>query len=207
MSILSGQPFWSPTVDHLLLPFGASLPGLAGPVLHAVLCPQNGLAQLISWVVLVAFGSLLGSRWVPMSFCIALTVLEGMFCLGMIWRMDPFRMPRSFCVAQAILIHVSTYVLTGLSMAFCIATNFHILRPKTWANLEQSLRWRKVYPATISVVQIALNLHFDAIQPTDEMHCDASDPLSASRRSIFRILPIVLPVPRVGRRSVKGIAT
>ncbi|KAJ7096774.1 hypothetical protein B0H15DRAFT_1019764 [Mycena belliarum] len=146
------------------------------------------IGTVISWVVLVAFGSLLGSRWVPMSFCIALTVLEGMFCLGMIWRMDPFRMPRSFCVAQAILIHVSTYVLTGLSMAFCIATNFHILRPKTWANLEQSLRWRKVYiipvivyPATISVVQIALNLHFDAIQPTDEMHCDASDPLSVTR--------------------------
>ncbi|KAJ7096780.1 hypothetical protein B0H15DRAFT_774172 [Mycena belliarum] len=179
------------------------------------------IGTVISWVVLVAFGSLLGSRWVPMSFCIALTVLEGMFCLGMIWRMDPFRMPRSFCVAQAILIHVSTYVLTGLSMAFCIATNFHILRPKTWANLEQcvfplfplrtntrarSLRWRRVYiipvivyPATISVVQITLNLHFNAIQPTDEMHCDASVAVGASCHYIHPSLPLrgpSLPVCR-----------
>ncbi|KAJ7484726.1 hypothetical protein FB451DRAFT_983907, partial [Mycena latifolia] len=162
-----------------------------------------------SWVVLMAFGSLLASRWVPMCFCIALTVLQGMFCLGMIWRMDPFRMPRSFCLAQTILMQISTYVLTGLSMAFCIATSFHILKPKTWANIEQtntpgrSLKWRPiyilpvvVYPLANAVVQIALNIKFDAIQPTDEMHCDASDPLWV--RLVAHTFPAVfLLVPTV----------
>ncbi|KAJ7145363.1 hypothetical protein C8R43DRAFT_853921, partial [Mycena crocata] len=141
------------------------------------------VGTIFSWMVLMALGTLVGSRWVPLCWCLALTVMEGMFCLGMIWRMDPRSMPRAFCVGQTIIIEVAMYVHGGFSMAFCIGTNLHILKPKTWGNLEQSFKWRPiyilpviVYPLVTSVVQIALVFKFDAIQPSDGMHCDATDP-------------------------------
>ncbi|KAJ6590567.1 hypothetical protein DFH09DRAFT_207619 [Mycena vulgaris] len=158
------------------------------------------VGTVCSWIVLMAFGSLLGSRWVPLAFSIALTVLEGTFCLGMIWRMNPRDMPPAFCVAQAILMQISIYVLTGLGMAFCIATSFHILKPKTWGNLEQSLKWRPIYilpvviyPLLNILVQLVLNHQYDAIQPTDDMHCDASHPLWV--RLISHTLPALLHLP------------
>ncbi|KAJ7695483.1 hypothetical protein B0H17DRAFT_1056009 [Mycena rosella] len=168
------------------------------------------LGTVCSWIVLMVFGISLGSRWVNISFGFALTVLQGMFCLGMIWRMNPSSMPPAFCLAQTIVMEIATYVLAGLSMAFCIATSLHILKPKTWGNLEQSITWRPiyiipvvVYPLLNSALQITLNLKFDAVRASDDMHCDASDPLWV--RLIAHTVPALCLLPPTVYFSVISI--
>jgi hypothetical protein len=57
-------------------------------------------------------------RGLPVMYCVGITIFEAIFCLGkfiyvtpfyqiqmtltgMIWRMDPFLMPRVFCIGKA----------------------------------------------------------------------------------------------------------
>ncbi|KAJ7512037.1 hypothetical protein B0H11DRAFT_2182505 [Mycena galericulata] len=134
--------------------------------------------------MLMAVGSWVGSRCLRLSFSLALIVLQLMFCLGMIWHMDPFAMPREFCLAQAILMNVFFYVMAGLGMAWCIQTASHIKKPKSWGNIEETFKWLPiyilpviVYPLLNTVVLVTLVLKYDAVQPTDGMYCDATDPL------------------------------
>ncbi|KAJ6631162.1 hypothetical protein B0H10DRAFT_1773376 [Mycena sp. CBHHK59/15] len=173
-----------------MLPFALKIVWLVLAVLGTIIC----------WAMLSAFGAAVGSRWAPLCYCLALTVLEGMFCLGMIWRMDPFLMPRAFCIAQTILMEVSNFCVAGICMTFNLSTSLFVLKPKTWGNVDQcvwrhvfrlranaqrrAFKWRTiyifpliVYPLFSSIVQIALILKYNAIQPTDDMNCDASDPL------------------------------
>jgi len=37
---------------------------------------------LSSWIVMYAFGRVIGQRWAPMSYCAGNTILQGIFCLG-----------------------------------------------------------------------------------------------------------------------------
>ncbi|KAJ7136047.1 hypothetical protein C8R44DRAFT_392321 [Mycena epipterygia] len=139
---------------------------------------------IATWLVQMALGTLWGNRKAPLVFLISLTINQGMFCLGMIWRMDPFSMPRAFCIAQAILIQCSIYGLTASAMTFLVAANFHIRKPKGWGSPERTFTWHPiyilplaVYPLVNSVLYIALVLKYDAIQPTNDFQCDASHPL------------------------------
>ncbi|KAJ7207121.1 hypothetical protein GGX14DRAFT_636349 [Mycena pura] len=175
-----------------MLPFALKL-------VWCVLCTSGTIG---SWMTVMALGSSLGSMWASLSFCIGLTVWEGMFCLGMIWRMDPLRMPRAFCVAQTVLMEISIYVLGGLTTSFCIATSLHILKPKKWGDVAASFRWRSiyiipavVYPVVASAVQLTLVFKFDAIHPTNDMHCDATGPLWV--RLVGHTIPLVLVIPSV----------
>ena len=69
----------------------------------------------------------------------------------MIWRMDPFLMPKSFCIgkyylnvatapcahpliAQTVLMGFSTFLLTGVSTAFSLATSLCVSKPKAWGD-------------------------------------------------------------------------
>ncbi|KAJ7207119.1 hypothetical protein GGX14DRAFT_636323 [Mycena pura] len=158
---------------------------------------------IASWTTIMALGSLPGPMWwATLSFCIALTILEGIFCLGMIWRMDPFAMPRAFCVAQTILMEASIFALGGINTAGCIATSLHVLKPKKWGDITASFKWRPIYiipavlcPVIASAIQITLVFKFDAIQPADDMHCDAIDPLWV--RLVAHVMSIVLFFPTV----------
>ena len=72
----------------------------------------------------------MGAKWVPSLYCIGNTLLQGMFCLGeislglslnfflshtlshfsgMIYRMDPFAMPRGFCIGRSQILRAMVY--------------------------------------------------------------------------------------------------
>ena len=105
--------------------------------------------------MLIPFARAVGAAWAPVLYCLAVTVLQGAFCLGeyffviciataplsvaqgMIYRMDPFSMPRSFCIAQTIIISTGAFIVAGTSMAFSLATYMTVLKPKTWGDGER----------------------------------------------------------------------
>ncbi|KAF9018122.1 hypothetical protein BDZ89DRAFT_960485 [Hymenopellis radicata] len=136
------------------------------------------------WVVLSAFAQTVGSFWGPMTYCVACTLLQLVFCIGMTWRMDPYRMPKAFCIAQTLLMGFGTFLITGVSTAFSIATCITVLKPKSWGSQEsRALVWRHIYalpmvvfPILASAVQIAVVLKLDAVKPSDDIQCDATDP-------------------------------
>ncbi|KDR72530.1 hypothetical protein GALMADRAFT_751821 [Galerina marginata CBS 339.88] len=135
------------------------------------------------WTVLLAFGRVVGSLWGPFLFGFGNLLLQGMFCLGMIYRMDPFAMPRSFCIAQTIIITSGVFVLTGVSSALSLATTMAVLKPKMWADGTRALRWRPIYvypavvfPIVASTIHAVLVLTLNSAHPSDDMHCDSTSP-------------------------------
>ncbi|KAJ6571747.1 hypothetical protein B0H19DRAFT_1130982 [Mycena capillaripes] len=139
------------------------------------------LGTFISVLSIMALGTSVGCRWAALYYCLGLLIDQGMFCLGIIWRMDPYSMPRAFCLAQAILMNVGMYMIGGTCLAFCIATFLHVMKPKQWGDISRSFQWRPIYilpiivfPLVSSAVRIVLLLKYDAVQPADGLHCDAS---------------------------------
>ena len=75
-----------------------------------------------SWLVLIAMAKVLELYWFTVAYCIAITLLEGIVCLGMllmnshkkmagsmhisgmVYRMNPFQMPQTFRYAQIAII-------------------------------------------------------------------------------------------------------
>ncbi|KAF9447826.1 hypothetical protein P691DRAFT_819389, partial [Macrolepiota fuliginosa MF-IS2] len=136
-----------------------------------------------SGVVLITFGRAVGAMWGPGAFTFGNVLLQGIFCVGMIWRMDPFLMPRSFCIAQTLLIGSAAFLLTGVASAFSMATSLAVLRPRNWGD-NTALQWRNIFllpvvifPILATIVQTVVVLKLDAVKPTDDLHCDSSDPL------------------------------
>jgi len=76
------------------------------------------------------------------------------------------------------------YIIGGFCLSFCIATSLHILKPKQWGDISKAFRWRLeyyfpviVFPLVAIAVRIVLILKYDAVQPFDGLHCDATHPL------------------------------
>ncbi|KAF8624982.1 hypothetical protein AX15_005615 [Amanita polypyramis BW_CC] len=111
-------------------------------------------------------------------------MMQGIFCLGLIWRMDPYQMPRGFCVAQTVVIATSAYILAAVASTFSGTMSLAVLRPRGWTHMSgAALEWRPlfsipviIFPSIATAVHIALLVKFDAVQPTDDLHCDASNP-------------------------------
>ncbi|KAE9397717.1 hypothetical protein BT96DRAFT_63333 [Gymnopus androsaceus JB14] len=145
------------------------------------------LSGLIScWAVLSAFALAVPcSYWLAILYCVGCTILQGIFCLGLIWRMDPFLMPRSFCIAQTLLTGFSTFLLTGVCATFSMVTSLTMLRPGIWnLSTSKTLAWHPSYTLTLvifpilaSAAQITAVFKLDAVQPTDNFSCDASKPI------------------------------
>lgn len=138
-----------------------------------------------SWIVLTAFSRAIGSYWGPMLYCVFATILQGIFCLGMVYDMNPYDMPPAFCKAQTFIIYYSSQSVTGVCAAFTMATTSAVVWPSSVVMTASStLAWRNRYLLPIVVfplgalaiaVPVLLSLH--AIQPTDDLHCDASHPI------------------------------
>lgn len=134
------------------------------------------------WIILGIIA--LNSRcfWAPLLYSIGCTIVEGIFCIGMRWQLNPFLMPPAFCIAQTILSSSGFFLATGVASAFAYEYVF-----KAKGSLESvsfSLPWRLlfmipviVYPISSSIVQIVLLLLLEAAQPTDDLQCDANHPL------------------------------
>ncbi|KAJ3558886.1 hypothetical protein NM688_g661 [Phlebia brevispora] len=142
-----------------------SLPGLLG-----------------SWATLPFFPSqLFLSGWVPLLYGVANTVLQGIFCLGLIWRMNPLEMPHAFCIAQTVLTQIAWACLSGLCASVSLSTAAVALNScpgffRTATRLPVTVTLVVVFPAIVLVLQLALLLKLDAVQPVNGMNCDASHP-------------------------------
>ncbi|KAL1743013.1 hypothetical protein HDZ31DRAFT_2487, partial [Schizophyllum fasciatum] len=148
---------------------------------------------LVCWVVFLAVGRALGNLWAPLSYLAACTTLQLTFLLGMIWRMDTHHMPKSFCIVQTTLFTLSDFMMTGIAVTFTCATAMCVIKPKTWGESQTStFKWRHQYlipvvvlPVVLTAVQTGLYIHFDAVQPSSAIHCDANDPIWHRRVRFF----------------------
>ncbi|KAF9239296.1 hypothetical protein BU15DRAFT_46861 [Melanogaster broomeanus] len=139
------------------------------------------------WLVLMIFSRAIGSHWGSVLYSVFATILQGVFCLGMIYDMNPFQMPKAFCMAQTIIIYYCAWSLTGICAAFTFATTSSVLWPSTMIRSASStLAWHNryyypilIFPLVCLSVTVPVLLKLDAIQPTDDMHCDASHPVAA----------------------------
>ncbi|KAH0834860.1 hypothetical protein J3R83DRAFT_10488 [Lanmaoa asiatica] len=153
------------------------------------------------WIVHYMFSRVTGSYWGPVLYCVFATLLEGIFCLGMVHEMDPFRMPKAFCIGervdlpaqppvepydavQTFVIYYSAWSLTGVSAAFTFATSSVVLWPPPVKRSAASiLAWKNkycfpiiVFPLACLSISLPVLLSVNAIEPTDDLHCDASHP-------------------------------
>ncbi|KAH7883421.1 hypothetical protein F5I97DRAFT_242028 [Phlebopus sp. FC_14] len=154
------------------------------------------------WTVLILLGRVVGSKWGPTLYSLSATMQHGMFCLGMIWEMDPYKMPRNFCIAQTFMIYYGSYSMTGICAAFTLITAGLVLCPSSMINpgkpvLSYQHKWCLpifIYPLVCLAVAVSVVLKLDAIQPADGMACDASNPIW-TRFLGYAGLPFLLAIP------------
>ncbi|KAL1742751.1 hypothetical protein HDZ31DRAFT_75296 [Schizophyllum fasciatum] len=149
------------------------------------------------WFVLIAWGRAIKATWAAIAYLIGLTLCEGVFCLGMIWEMDPSYMPWVLCVAQPIVIAFSTFLMTGLVTTFSCSTFIFI----TKRGRTTPLQWHPLYllplvafPVAATIVQATVVIKFDAITVQDGIQCDANDPLW-TRFLSYAGAPYILTIP------------
>lgn len=139
---------------------------------------------LSSWVALPAFTkSIARGIWLPIVYGGVNTVLQGVFCLGLIWRMDPFLMPKAFCIAQTSLMQLCWSCLAGCCLIASLSNAADAFRGRPSGRLLHSLSGRSchvvlvaIFPVVVFAVQLALLLRLDAVRPVDGLNCDASSP-------------------------------
>nr|GAT49955.1 predicted protein [Mycena chlorophos] len=161
------------------------------------------LSGIIPSVVgLIALGQCFSLEWATYSAALCITAIEGAFCLGFIWEMDPFKMPRAFCIAQTVTMHCASFFLVGITLALFYAATVHIIRPKRWVNIKTAFQWRKMYiflvilyPASMCAIQLSLMFALDAIQPADGLFCGPTNPLWI--RLTGEALPMTVLIPFV----------
>ncbi|KZP07405.1 hypothetical protein FIBSPDRAFT_939522 [Athelia psychrophila] len=151
-------------------------------VLKAVWFALCALGTVATWFVLWFLGKTINTYWLPILYCVGLTILEGIFCLGMIYHMDPYQMPRSFCLSQIFIISFSALLLTGVCLTAILAIYTVVIWPSSISVSPQSaLRWKWGYllpllviPVTFASAQLALVIKYDAYSPSDNIHCDVT---------------------------------
>ncbi|RDX54611.1 hypothetical protein OH76DRAFT_1340540 [Lentinus brumalis] len=160
---------------------------------------------LSSIAALPAFAQALDGYLIPGLYTATNLVLQGLFCLGMIWTMDPFEMPRTFCIMQPALSGVAWSFMTVITSCMTFATSYAILRPAggvpaSPAYIRSRLRWHHAclfmafIPMAAFAAYLVLVLRFDAVQPTDGMNCDATNPVWVRLLS-YAGVPLLLALP------------
>ncbi|KZP17087.1 hypothetical protein FIBSPDRAFT_781167 [Athelia psychrophila] len=152
--------------------------------LKAVWFALCALGTVTSWFVLWFLGKATNTYWLPILYCVGLTILEGIFCLGMIYHMYPYPMPRSFCLAQIFTISFSALLLTGVCIIVILAVFTTVIWPSSFnASPQSALRWKWGYlmpliviPVAFASAQLALVIKYDAYSPSDNIHCDVTGP-------------------------------
>ncbi|KAK7683204.1 hypothetical protein QCA50_013877 [Cerrena zonata] len=153
---------------------------------------------LSSWVALPAFISHAQSLWLPVLYSIANTVLQGMFCLGMIWKMDPSLMPHAFCEAQTALIHAAWTSIAGVCLlSTSSAAKFAHTGPLQWFpflnRYDTHIRiiFLGVLPALVFVLQLAILSGLNVDIAADGVFCDASNPAWVRLLGYAGIIPFI----------------
>ncbi|KAI0646392.1 hypothetical protein C8Q79DRAFT_667144 [Trametes meyenii] len=161
---------------------------------------------LSSLAAVPAFAYSLDGYLIPIFYGITNCMLQGLFCLGMIWEMNPLAMPRAFCIVQPALMSVSWSILTALTTCMTIATSLAVLRPAGGipacpAYIRRNVRWRPahlllliIFPLAALVAYLALSLRFNAVQPVDGLSCDVTMPVWIRLLS-YAGVPLLLALP------------
>ncbi|KAI0764870.1 hypothetical protein C8Q74DRAFT_1206177 [Fomes fomentarius] len=160
---------------------------------------------LSSAATLPAFADAMEGYLIPILYTSTNFVLQGFFCLGMVWKMNPIEMPRAFCVAQPSLLGFAWLCMTAITTVLALSTSYAILRPAggmpaTPAYIRSQLRWKPwclvmaVVPLTAFLAYLILLLRFDAVQPAEGLNCDAMDPVWV-RLLTYAGVPLLLALP------------
>ncbi|KAJ7785271.1 hypothetical protein DFH07DRAFT_935052 [Mycena maculata] len=134
------------------------------------------------WAVLLPLAWALQSYWGPIAYAVGITGLEGIFCLGLIWNMNPANMPRAFCITQVLVSASATFFLVGVLVVMTTATTIYVAKPKQWdaQNATAILQWRFYYllplvlfPLLASIVHVIFVVFFDTFEASDGLNCIA----------------------------------
>ncbi|RPD65614.1 hypothetical protein L226DRAFT_530844 [Lentinus tigrinus ALCF2SS1-7] len=160
---------------------------------------------LSSIAALPAFAQAMNGYLIPVLYTVINFLLQGLFCLGMVWRMDPFKIPRAFCIVQPALQGVAWSFMTVITSCMTGVTSYAILRPAggvpaSPAYIRSRLRWQPAclfmafFPMAAFAAYLVLALKFDAVQPTDGLNCDATNPVWVRLLS-YAGVPLLLAIP------------
>ncbi|KAJ7644975.1 hypothetical protein FB45DRAFT_899088 [Roridomyces roridus] len=136
------------------------------------------------WAVLLPLAWATKSYWAPLVYAVAILELNGVFCLGMIWRMDPTVTPRAFCIAEVLVTGCGTFVIIGLLAAITTWTFVYVSKPKEWAEVPV-LPWRfhyllpmLLFPLLASAVNITVVVFFysNTTEPFEGLNCVVRPP-------------------------------
>ncbi|CAL1709121.1 unnamed protein product [Somion occarium] len=137
-----------------------------------------------SWAALPAFIRTARSSWLPVVYSIANTILQGMFCLGLIWRLEPSRIPHAFAEAQTALIHASWTCIAGVCLLGSSATASLPHKGLSWLNSLQcryDTAMRIIFlgflPVVVIATQLAIIKGLNVTLAGDGMFCDAFNPV------------------------------
>ncbi|KAJ7782242.1 hypothetical protein DFH07DRAFT_789943 [Mycena maculata] len=153
-----------------MLPFGLKLAWFALSLSGLIGC----------WAVLLPLAWALQSYWGPIAYAVGITVLEGVFCLGLIWKMDPASMPKAFCITQVLVSGMATFFLIGVLVCVTTATTIYVAKPKQWDTQKDTsiLQWRFYYliplvlfPLLASIVNVTFVVFFATFEATDSLNC------------------------------------
>ncbi|EPQ53666.1 hypothetical protein GLOTRDRAFT_139824 [Gloeophyllum trabeum ATCC 11539] len=138
--------------------------------------------------------------------------MQGVFCLGLIWRMEPLEMPRAFCIVQNVLVSLGSFLLTGVTASFTLGTIISLFRPQYNTGTTISpFSWHPryiifivVYPLLASVVYVSLLFRLDAATPTEDLLCEATHPIWV-RLFGYAGVPLLLSIPSLLLSSISAI--
>ncbi|KAI1798118.1 hypothetical protein LXA43DRAFT_875791 [Ganoderma leucocontextum] len=163
------------------------------------------LGFLSNILALPAFAEALDGYLIPVFYTVSNFLLQGIFCLGMIWKMDPLAMPRAFCTVQPVIFTVAWLFMTFITSGMAVCSTSAILRPKggvpaTPTFVRSRIQWHAtclflaLVPMAASGAYLGLALKFDAVQPDDGMSCDATHPVWV-RLFSYAGVPLLLALP------------
>ncbi|KAF7341914.1 Fungal-trans domain-containing protein [Mycena sanguinolenta] len=185
-----------------MLPFGLKLVWFALSLSGLIGC----------WAVLLPLAWAIQSYWGPIGYAVGITVLEGIFCLGLIWRMNPANIPRGFCLAQVLLTGLATFFIIGVLAAITTATTVYVAKPKQWGPQNETaiLPWRVYYllpmmlfPLLASAVHVTFVIFFDTFEPIDGLNC-VGHPLWV-RFVGYSGTPFLITIPCLWLSSVSAV--
>ncbi|KAJ7642056.1 hypothetical protein FB45DRAFT_1054395 [Roridomyces roridus] len=130
------------------------------------------------WAVLLPLARAIHCYWAPLVYAVGITALDGVFCLGLIWRLDPAKMPKAFCLTQVFVTGCATFLVVGLLAAITTWTFMYVAKPKQWGSDAPVLPWQYyyllpmlLYPLLASAVHVTVVIYFNTFQPFDGFAC------------------------------------
>ncbi|KAF7290837.1 Fungal-trans domain-containing protein [Mycena indigotica] len=153
-----------------MLPFGLKLAWFALSLTGVVGC----------WAVLLLLGSVTGRLWAPVAYAVGATIIEVIFLLGLIWQMQPAKMPVAFCLVQVLGFGSASFFLAGILAALTTGTTLYVAKPKQWSSSDESnaLKWRAyyllptlVFPLLATTVHVTFVIFFSDFNISGGMVC------------------------------------